>query len=554
MAFSPDGKTLASGSFDNTLRLWQQTERGGWNNEKVIQLLPATQWVSWRTDTNQYIFKSKEAERWMLIRFHNANDQVYPLDMFPQFRVDDLRHKNIAVNEISPTIGDRMRRAWRHQTNKTWWASIGLVILIAMIVVTISYRRRRILDPLLNIRRFFDQAGWNHNKTNRDGIVELINSEKDSALVILLREKQSLDYLTDRLQTLLKAIAVNAYSRIYLIIARDQAIPANRDLQQFRNRFDTMVIPISISIVEAGLSSGNCHVRLQNLEEKYLIRKDPYLEKNPIEDPVWFFGRTVVLKDLSMMLSQGQHVGIFGLRKIGKTSVIKQLGQRFAHSPHVLIDCESKETERKYYGEIITELAKSLNRLGIKAPISDKPYNDQDEFKIEFLRLFNLWKSQGGNEPIILMFDELDKLFRNRRQAGAEQYLNIYCKVFQALRSMAQIHGACALLVVAYRPDINRQNILSDSLPDNPMYKSFHESYLGYLKSEDCNQMIAELGEWKNIKWDVEAMNYVYTLCVGHPLVTREFASMVTTGGEIKYIDIERVKTSRGRGSTKYPP
>jgi hypothetical protein len=120
---------------------------------------------------------------------------------------------------------------------------------------------------------------------------------------------------------------------------------------------------------------------------------------------------------------------------------------------------------------------------------------------------------------------------------------------------LAQERKCLSVLVTAYRPDVNRQNLLSESIGENPMFMSFQEYFLGSLDRADTERMVSEIGAWKDIHWSAEALEAVYELCGGHPLVTRFFASDACEQGERKQVDrvdVERTANAIRGGFYKH--
>ena len=97
------------------------------------------------------------------------------------------------------------------------------------------------------------------------------------------------------------------------------------------------------------------------------------------------------------------------------------------------------------------------------------------------------------------------------------------------------------MLVIAYRPTANRQNLLTPQVGENPMFSSFQEHYLGFLSPTDSEALVREIGLWKNIVWDAEAAQKVFQYCGGHPLITRYFASHTCQKGALKHVTEARV-------------
>jgi hypothetical protein len=82
---------------------------------------------------------------------------------------------------------------------------------------------------------------------------------------------------------------------------------------------------------------------------------------------MWFFGRGEISNRLSTVLAQGQHAGVFGLRKIGKTSLLNQIQQRFEGTPTALVDCQAHGySSNAYLEDILCQLTKELAALGVR--------------------------------------------------------------------------------------------------------------------------------------------------------------------------------------------
>ncbi len=302
-------------------------------------------------------------------------------------------------------------------------------------------------------------------------------------------------------------------------------------------------IPLLASLLERAVSIHDCKQVLRELEEPYLTRVDPYAESKPIYDPTWFYGRGDFLERLPAMLAQGQHVGIFGLRKVGKTSLTNLLRQRFATSPTIFVDCQAFSDQADiYFGEILSQLQSELGAQGIKDLPPLPSDADGETFRQHVLALFDTWEASGKREPFLIILDEIDKFFPNRDVHESEAILAEYVRFFRVLRGLAQSRQCLVTLVIAYRPDVNRHNLLPPAVGENPMFQSFQEEYLGFLNAADSEVMIREIGLWKDIVWDIDAAQRVFVYCGGHPLITRFFASHACEEGMLKHIDYIRVE------------
>src|SRR5262249_6917150 len=90
-------------------------------------------------------------------------------------------------------------------------------------------------------------------------------------------------------------------------------------------------------------------------------------EQRPVESEILFFGRGEALANIPQALLQGQHVGLFGLRKVGKTSLLNRIRDRMTSNPCVWIDCQGYEAVAlDLFNAILYGLRKGLTGLGVK--------------------------------------------------------------------------------------------------------------------------------------------------------------------------------------------
>jgi hypothetical protein len=482
---------------------------------------------------------SLQGDKYAAIRFDQHLRPVYPLVYYRQ----ELKRTNLAQAFLlpHPEIAPKPLRLWWDRTeNKGWWFGGLLLVATAGLAVTFVLRKRS--DPMEVARRFFSQARFQKvEPLARDLLLLRPQDGHTPGIAALWQEGQ--DNGTSRLATTvrLQAQRLGRDLKLY-IIYKDQG-PSSDTIQQLRAELGCETIPLLSSLLERAWSTHEGERVLKELEEPYLTRIDPYAESKPIHDPTWFYGRDELLQRLPAVLSQGQHIGIFGLRKVGKTSLMLQLRQRFLASCTVYIDCQAFSTQATvYFEEILRQLHAELRVHGVKALPPLPPRTDGENFRQQFLALFERWEKVGRREPVLIILDEIDKLFPHRAVPGSEEVLAEYVHFFRVLRGLAQSRRCLVTLVIAYRPDVNRHNLLPPTVGENPMFRSFQEELLGCFDLADSTAMISEIGLWKQIVWERAAAQRVFDYCGGHPLITRFFASHACEEGARKAIDFARVE------------
>jgi len=534
---------LAAGNDGGTVKLWKvyvYSENMGISLLSNISFLPDNEWIAYHPEKLVYN-SSLQGDEYASIRFDNQLRPVYPLEYYRNKlkREEDL---SSAFQTPQPEIKPKRIRLWwdRTENKKLWFGGFIFVTFIGL-AVTITLRRR--VDPMVVAKQFFARAGFEKVRVAGNFLLLHPKDGQMTGMAILWQEEQSEQIFVD---TRSQKQWFEGELKFY-ILYKGQG-PSSKTIHSLREELGCEVIPLLSSILERALSKeDNCKRVLKELEEPYLTRIDPYAESKPIHDPTWFYGRDEFLKRLPAVLAQGQHVGIFGLRKVGKTSLTNQLRQRFFGTPTVFMDCQAFSARAEiYFEEILKQLHAEFRSHGIKGLPRLQTIADREDFRRQFLAMFELWEKSGQRGHFLIILDEIDKLFPSQEMRDREDILAEYVRLFRVLRGLAQSRRCLVTLVTAYRPDVNRRDLLPPSVGENPMFRSYQEEYLGFLSPEDSEAMIREIGLWRQIVWDVDAAQRVFHYCGGHPLITRFFASHTCEGGALKTIDYEQVEATAG--------
>jgi hypothetical protein len=530
VAWSPDGSTVVSSHTDGSIALWQSTG----NLEWLSLALPGNIWLTYHP-TKLFYTASPEGDELAAVRFGSKTSPVYPLAYYRK----ELQQRALSrdSSQAPPIIEPKpLRLAWDRFENKAAWLGGLAVLYFTGFTLTLVLAQRR--DPMKLARRFFPTAGFTRVEQLSQNLLSLASGRDGQKAYALLwqHDWQSLAQQLPR-----RPSDVATVPRVYLLYTG--RVPESEQFQSFRAQVDGEVIPIPAPALAIALSEGKSRPALQEFEDRFVTRIDPYDEAKPVDDPVWFHGRADLLDRLPTALQQGQHVGLFGLRKVGKTSLIKQLRNRAQDTPIVEIDCQSLEPLAiDYLQDILEKTHAELRRLKIRGLPTPQKLQSAGDFRDRFLALHARWTRSGQQGPILLFLDEIDKLFVDRRRSNSDPVLGEYVRLFRILRALAQEHRCLAVLVAAYRPEVNRQNALTSAAGENPMFMSFQEYFLGALSANDTQTLIKEIGLWRNIRWDPDALVELHALCGGHPFLTRLLASDACDQGTLTQIDKAKVQ------------
>ena len=551
-AYSPDGTHLAAAAYEGSVRIWRV---GQLTPAVVHQRLPGRRWIAFRPGRLRYV-ANVDAEDHVRIRFDGhpcpifrffnggGSCPVYPLEWYrDELRVDprdpDLRS---ALQREDPEIRPKELRLVWERTDKTLVVFGGVVpsaLVLAMLWITIRVVRRR-RAPLALIEEFFGAAS-DYRVERRLTSHALLLGDRSAAHHYAVLHVNGADEVATALARRIRRS--RDVPLLFLIQPASDAttVPERAHVaQRIRAAYRVNVVPMALATMERALKTGSVNTAVNAAKDHYVSRHDPYYESIPVKDPTLFFGRSAQLQTIPRLLSQGQHVGIFGLRKTGKTSLAHQLRLRFRDVPVASIDCQ--QLDRHLAAPLLLGVAGAL-RTDLQERFDVRDRGDADGHPGTQLRsLIDEWHAHGRSEPFVVILDEMETLLPIAEPNASHGLLVEGRKVLGVLRALAQELSGVVLVAIAKRPDVNRINRLPADAGENPMYMGFREVYAGGLSADECDTMIRELGAWRNIKWEPAALRRLYHYCGGHPFVARLFASDACEQGRRTTITVDRAE------------
>lgn len=286
---------------------------------------------------------------------------------------------------------------------------------------------------------------------------------------------------------------------------------------------------------------------LNNLREllgTYLGSRDLYNSTLPVSGRR-FFGREKLLVKITDQVHNGEFLGVYGLRKMGKTSLVYQLrDEKLQNDAVAYVDLQASaaitlgdcaplywELERDLYlrlyeKEPTTASILRLGRMNKFTELSDGSERIRLVFAEDIRALLDaLYTGEISSvKRLVIVLDELERLLPIAGQSGA----NGYIEFFGLLRGLAQTEryrNLISCVVVAANSMISEQSYWEGR--ENPVFALYKPIYLSPLEKDECTKMIRTLGKGMSIYWDDEAIETVFAETAGHPFLTRIFCSRV---------------------------
>ena len=260
-----------------------------------------------------------------------------------------------------------------------------------------------------------------------------------------------------------------------------------------RRRVSPAIVPIQQTDIETQVSPT---AALRASLDRWLYRRDLFAINSPV-DGRRFFGRDKPLAELRDAIAASVPIGVFGLRKVGKTSLLKETQRRSAELGDVVLylDLSRVPSDISDCRWIYWKLGADLREQGARLPLQGFRWRLGGEFQ-DFLdipssfpvatafdsdltRLLQAIRNSAlsPRPKIVLLLDEIERLLPTRLgKAGFEGFFEF----FSYLRGIAQENQEFVMTVTGANAAVSEAAQFQGR--DNPVFNYFKEVYLQLLE------------------------------------------------------------------------
>ncbi len=253
-----------------------------------------------------------------------------------------------------------------------------------------------------------------------------------------------------------------------------------------------------------------------------------------------FFGRESELKRLRQYVVAGKPVGLYGLRKTGKTSLalrcLEQLGGE-GSTVGVHIDLQALGIENSYIGfmrRLILSLGESFSRLKLGAKGLDIPPDFADREKLRRISDQEVqrqavvaleatidWASENPARRVLLFIDEYERLFEETIFPQKEALA-----VLDYLRGLVQTYPASFTFIIA---GLSRRFAEQSRIGkrQNPLFNFAVDFPIAGLEHKALKDMFRKIGKRVGLKFLPESLELIQQQTGGHPALARKFGRLI---------------------------
>lgn len=308
-----------------------------------------------------------------------------------------------------------------------------------------------------------------------------------------------------------------------VIIHRDPR--GNNKLKRWGRENGLAVIPLY-----TGTGALPRNQELERLLSYEFFTQDPFDVTGPVANDAQFFGRRSEAQELARKLHSGHIRACFGIRKIGKTSVLHRVLAELKDNYDAVtlfIDCQRDDV----FGMDAAGLLHSITHSLVSLKTSGRSYAEVEAAPsspslAEAARKFQEALSQFDH-TVVLAFDEIDYITPSN--GGAEQwragFIEFWRNVRAAYHAAARDERRVSLLVSG----VSSRWFAVESIDgvENAALAFIPEEYLSPLPRGAANAMIKNLGSMAGLRFEEPALEAISSFCSDMPFWIRKACSSI---------------------------
>lgn len=231
---------------------------------------------------------------------------------------------------------------------------------------------------------------------------------------------------------------------------------------------------------------------------------NPYFVNRPVSDPEMFFGRTMLMHTLLGAVENGNDVLIFGERRVGKTSLLKQLQIAIRDAAHkgipwrvVLVNAEELDEEQFYY-RFTADVLSQLDDPALPVePSYQLPYHE-NSFQQDMVKVVNLVKkNQGEAARLVVLVDQASHML-----AFSPELLRSFGRIISS-----DLLAVNLVLILAADHELSE---------GHPLQSLFVPYEIANLDQHDAHQLITQPVEGI-LTYEQGAIDLIQQISQGHP-------------------------------------
>lgn len=272
---------------------------------------------------------------------------------------------------------------------------------------------------------------------------------------------------------------------------------------------------------------------IQQRLKEFFYGRDLFAFESPLQNDAYFYGRTETVQFFYDKYKSGENSGLFGLRKIGKTSVLyalkRYLSLRGENS--VFIDCQEPSFHKRRWYEclefIVNQLVIEIRNAGVENLNIrlNTNYTEKDAsifFEEDLKKIFN----SNNKNRLLIIFDEIENITFDISPTDHWNKETDFILFWQSIRAIYQKNqGLFSFIIAGVNPKTIETGLINGF--DNPIYRMITPTYLKLFNHSNVSDMVKNIGNYMGLDFDDEIFTFLTDDFGGHPFLIRQICSKI---------------------------
>lgn len=301
-----------------------------------------------------------------------------------------------------------------------------------------------------------------------------------------------------------------------------------KDLLKTNSEEMQMIIPFSYQEICDNCDNPDWENFVHKRFIDYFYERDLFAFSDPIKKDLYFFGRQSFVQSLVGCYKSHQNVGVFGLRRSGKTSILYAMQRTLKRMNHkwLQIDCGSIATMRWFEAlQYIVDKAYEIFEIDPAKNINEQ-YTESNASKSFEEDMLELSKHTEGS--LMIMFDEIEQITFDIALEDHWKNGSDFIRFWRAFRAYYQKYPTNISFVIAgTNPKAVETSLVSGY--DNPLYQQLRIMYLPPFDVKETTEMVNKLGGFMGLNFDEIVCSFLTQDYGGQPFIIRTVCSKINS-------------------------
>lgn len=367
---------------------------------------------------------------------------------------------------------------------------------------------------------------------------------KDEILVLFSQYKNFEPRTLDFADKIISQYKHRLDKMVLIIISDDIEVKSIIRKREIQEKYSRIIIPFSY--YEFG-KTGNYEAMLTSRLREFLFSRDLFAFDTALRNDNFFFGRKDEILNLYSKYKAGENASVFGLRRIGKTSILLAVKRLLSsrNEPSSFIDCSETAFHcRRWYEALYFLIYSFVTAYDLQDEIelfAEEEYDEKNAsicFEADLKKISSFY----GGKRLLFILDEIESITFDLSPSEHWKTGMDFIFFWQSVRAIFQKNeDLFSYIIGGVNPKAVETAIVNNV--DNPIYRAITPYYLGFFTVDEVKEMISTIGTYMGIQFDDEINTYLTDEFGGHPFLIRQVCS---------YLHQNSSQTNRPLRITKY--